>query len=149
MTNHEDDEIQQPAKTSSEQPVKTPSEQEGAPASKPIATISAQTFSGPLPPPHILAGYEEIQTGLADRIVTMAESQSIHRRSMEKKQLNAQILEIVLGQIFGFTIGAITIGGGVAASIYGSAMFGASITTVGVVALVSVFIYGRKSEKSS
>ena len=48
-------------------------------------------FSGPIPPPEILAKYETIQTGLVNRIVTMAESETIHRQTIEKKGLSFDI----------------------------------------------------------
>ena len=35
--------------------------------------IVSQKFSGPLPPPELLEGYERILTGAADRILRMAE----------------------------------------------------------------------------
>lgn len=42
------------------------------------------SYSGPLPPPHVLRDYEDVLPGLADRIVTMAEKQLDHRMRLEK-----------------------------------------------------------------
>ena len=51
------------------------------------AKTSAATFSGPLPPPALLQGYENIKPGFAERIVQMAEGEANHRREQEKKPL--------------------------------------------------------------
>lgn len=50
-----------------------------------------ETFSGPLPPPQILAGYESVIPGAADRILSMAEEQGRHRRKLEEKLQDAEI----------------------------------------------------------
>ncbi len=42
-------------------------------------------FSGPLPSPQTLEGYENSVPGSAERILKMAESQVYHRQDMEKK----------------------------------------------------------------
>lgn len=47
--------------------------------------------SGPIPPPEIVAGYEQILPGSADRLFSMAESQAEHRQTLEKVGLNAAI----------------------------------------------------------
>lgn len=42
------------------------------------------SFSGPLPPPGVLEGYERVLPGSAERIFTMAEKQLEHRLHLEK-----------------------------------------------------------------
>lgn len=39
-----------------------------------------EAFSGPLPPPEVLRGYNDVLPGAAERIFTMAEAQAEHRR---------------------------------------------------------------------
>lgn len=53
--------------------------------------VSAYSFSGPLPPPAMLAAYDKVQSGLGERIVRMAETEGNHRRQQEEKQLAATI----------------------------------------------------------
>jgi|GEM_PF-5058194 len=55
-----------------------------------VKAVSEQ-FSGPLPPPHILGEYDKVQTGLAARIVEMAEKEQIHRHQIEFQALSASI----------------------------------------------------------
>lgn len=47
--------------------------------------IEEFAFRGPIPPPNILSGYEKLLPGAADRILSMAENQTRHRHSIEKK----------------------------------------------------------------
>lgn len=44
-----------------------------------VVTSVMSEFSGPLPPPSIMKGYEDIVPGSADRILSMAENQAKHR----------------------------------------------------------------------
>jgi uncharacterized membrane protein len=60
-----------------------------------------------------LQGYENIEPGLAGRIVKMAEEQAKHRQSMEKKALAASIGHDKIGMYAGvaLTLVAMLIGG--------------------------------------
>lgn len=49
-----------------------------------IQISESSSFSGPLPPPDLLAEYEQVLPGLADRIVRMAEDEGAHRRFIQK-----------------------------------------------------------------
>ena len=57
---------------------------------KRVLTITQQQFSGPIPPPALLAEYEKIVPGSALRIFNRAETQSDHRIAMEAKVIPAQ-----------------------------------------------------------
>ena len=72
---------------------------------KKIAQVIAQEFSGPIPPPNIIAGYEDVSPGSADRIIRMAEQQSVHRQQMELIQIKAESRDSLLGVIFAFMLG--------------------------------------------
>ena len=43
----------------------------------------SQKFSGPLPPPEMLAQYEDVVPGAAERIIVITEEQHRHRMSVE------------------------------------------------------------------
>ena len=47
--------------------------------------VAQAAFSGPLPPPSMLAEYDKIVPGGAGRLVTMAETQMAHRHRLEKE----------------------------------------------------------------
>lgn len=59
-----------------------------------------QQFSGPIPPPQVLSGYDQIQAGFAERIVSMAEKEQTHRHGLELQALNSSISIQKRGQFF-------------------------------------------------
>lgn len=61
-------------------------------------------FTGPLPPPQILAQYEQITPGFADRIMRLTEDQQAHRIKMESCVIPETINVNKRGQIFAFII---------------------------------------------
>lgn len=72
---------------------------------KVVANVIAQEFSGPIPPPTIIAGYENVVPGAADRIIKMAEQQSSHRQAIELMETKAEMRDSLLGVIFAFGLG--------------------------------------------
>lgn len=72
---------------------------------KVLARVIEQQFSGPIPPPNIIAGYENVVPGAADRIIKMAELQSAHRQRMELLEIQSEARDSLLGVIFAFMLG--------------------------------------------
>lgn len=77
--------------------------------------IHSIEYSGVLPPPAMLAQYDQIEKGFADRIITMAEKQQAHRFELEKEGLESMFkrdrriqwiawLLIALFIVWGFTL---------------------------------------------
>lgn len=106
-----------------------------------------QRFSGPIPHPDILAHYNNIVPGAAERIIQMAESEKEHRHHIEKSALQADISEARLGQIFAFLIGITAIIAGAYTAVAGEPLAGGFIGGGGVIGLVSVFIWGRAKKE--
>ncbi|SDK71853.1 Uncharacterized membrane protein [Catalinimonas alkaloidigena] len=80
--------------------------------------VQQKFFSGPLPSPETLAEYEAAFPGSGERIIRMAEakiemaqSQSEHRRDLEKTVVKRSLNQSSTGQWMAFTIGIITIVG--------------------------------------
>ena len=122
--------------------------QEPQPSDPPNATqmrasLQQVSFSGPLPPPEILRGYETLIAGAAERILVIAEEDAKHQRAIEMAALQAARAESRMGQIFGLIIGVAALGTTVAALMLGSPTVAALIGGGTVVGLVSVFILGR------
>lgn len=69
-----------------------------------IAEVISE-FSGPIPPPNIIAGYEEVVPGAADRIIQMAEKQAAHRQSIEQMVAKVEARDSLLGILFAFVLG--------------------------------------------
>ena len=109
---------------------------------KKLLLAVSQEFAGPIPPPSMMKQYEETLPGSADRILKMAENQSEHRQSLEKKKLSFSNREVHIGQVLGFFIGVIAIVTGGYTALSGAQIPGGFIGTAGVVGLVAVFVIG-------
>lgn len=106
-------------------------------------------YSGPLPSADEMAKYDTISPTIVDRIITLAESEAIHRRSMEKKVVTYQGREILAGQLFGLIVSltGFTLSGYI---VYlGHPKSGVAIATGVIAGLVGVFIKGRSQEKDT
>lgn len=103
-------------------------------------------FSGPLPPPDVLRGYEDACPGAAERILAMAEKQADHRRAMETRNQTQGGRREWLGMILGFLVAMSAIGGGVYLIRHGSQAEGLTSIIVALGGLVGVFIYARNAK---
>lgn len=124
-------------------------------ASQQVTHIQESFFSGPLPSPQVLAGYESVCPGFAERVVTMAETEGAHRRTLEEQELQSDIIDRAqqrnayrIGQILAFFIGVIALLVGGYTATHGGQIAGTFIGTSGVVGLVSAFLYTRVGFKS-
>jgi uncharacterized membrane protein len=112
-----------------------------------VATAAMEVVvqhSGPLPPPQMLAGYDQVLPGLADRIVAMAENQLQHHQDMDRKALDGEISDRKLGLISStvITITALVISAWVAVS--GYPILGGALAGVTLLGIVSALIGGRE-----
>ncbi|MFA4890031.1 MAG: DUF2335 domain-containing protein [Candidatus Paceibacterota bacterium] len=105
------------------------------------------TFSGPLPPPYVLKGYDDIVPGAAKIIIDMAENQSAHRQELEKKVINSDISNSKLGLFFGFAIGLVGIISGTFLVYSGHTPTGFVISFGTIASLVGVFVYGSRGRR--
>ena len=110
-------------------------------------------FSGPLPPPQVLQGYESACPGSAHRIIELAEAQSAHRRRMEEKEVDAQIdgmrsqfFEARRGQVFAFCVSVVFLLCGTVVVIWGHSWAGSLFGLMGVSGIVGSFIKGRAAK---
>ncbi len=104
-------------------------------------------WSGPLPPPAVLAHYEHILPGAADRIIAMAEKQLDHRQRLEHGAITANIDAQKRGVWLGFLIALIVVGGGIWIILSGHSTAGLVAIVSALTALVGAFVYGRKRQK--
>jgi uncharacterized membrane protein len=99
-------------------------------------------YSGPLPHPEILGGYEKVLPGSADRIFKMAEKQLDHRISNENKLVNAENQIRLFGLITGFLIAIFGLGGAVYLGYNGKTLESGIMSGGTLVGLVTVFVKG-------
>lgn len=69
----------------------------------------AAVFTGPIPPPEALEKYNTVLPGAADRILTMAEQNSEHGRSLDKEVVALSHKYARTGQLLGFGIGIVAL----------------------------------------
>lgn len=104
-----------------------------------------QHFSGPIPPPHILAKYDEISGGgFANRIVTMAESEQGHRHDIEKTMVRSAISSESRGQNFAFLLCLAIIAVSFVMIFVGKEVIGSIFAGSTMIGLAYVFITGKK-----
>jgi uncharacterized membrane protein len=124
-----------------------PARQQGE--TQPHVTVVGQHFhhEGPLPHPQILASYEQVLPGAAERIFQMAEREQRNRHDTADKTMRRETrremyvsLLYALGQVCGFLLGMSGIWAGTWLSYQGKNLvgFGTFIGSLG--ALVGVFI---------
>jgi uncharacterized membrane protein len=92
--------------------------------------------------------FNEIIPDAANRILTMAESQTYHRHKLEKMAAWHQIGRSWGGLICGFVIACGTIGAGTYLVYLGHGWYGALIATASLASLVSVFVIGGARQQS-
>ncbi|MDN4164742.1 DUF2335 domain-containing protein [Cytophagales bacterium LB-30] len=109
---------------------------------------SASSFSGPIPPPELLKGYNEVVKDGAERILQMAEKQSNHRIQLENHAVREELKQSRLGQIFGFTLGLIGMLLASALAFYGHETIAGIFGTTTIIGLVTVFVIGKKSQQN-
>ena len=112
-----------------------------------LRALRAEFFSGPLPPPHILAKYDEIIPNGAERILGMAERQEEHRHTMERAIVEAEIWQSRLGLILGFVV-VMTMGiGGMILIWHGDNVNGLAIVLTALGGLLGSFLYSVKKKE--
>ncbi len=100
----------------------------------------AEMYSGPLPPPRMLAQYQEIIPDAANRIIIMAETQQKHRHEMESALLFGDITRSDRGLLFGFILFAMLGGGSILLLSLGKDMQGYALLGTTVVGGIVNFI---------
>lgn len=119
---------------------------------KAVAKVMQSEFSGPIPPPNMIKGYEAILPGAADRIITMAEKQSSHRQEMERKIISTESRDSLLGIFFAFMLGI----GCIAASIVivvlvpenAGAISSSALGIAGMGTIIGTFIKSTRSNSN-
>lgn len=108
-----------------------------------LTIIRQESFAGPIPPPQVLKGYEDILPGSADRILTMAENQQQHRLKIEDKAITSQAENSKRGQIFAFIVFILCTFIGLAFAYFDMKTFAGVFLTGTMLALVALFIGGK------
>lgn len=111
-----------------------------------VAAVKKVSFSGPVPPPELLARYESISPGMADRLVKMAESQMNHRIETEKCVVKGSLKQETLGKIIGGVLAVVCVGATVVLGLNGHDSLAKLIGTTTVISIVSIYVIGQIPE---
>lgn len=112
-----------------------------------VSAVSEETFSGPIPPPSMLGAYDNVHAGLANRIVSMAESQQLHRQSLEKQSVEAAIKTESRGQHYALALSVLIIIGSLFLIASGKEISGTVLAGATLTGLAYIFITGRKTNE--
>lgn len=105
------------------------------------------SFSGPLPPPSILAQYNDAVPDGAERIMVMAELQNKHRMSLETRVIDADIRRANWGLAAGFVVAIVGLVVAYLMVDRGHTVAGMTVGSLDLVSLVGAFIYGTVSRR--
>lgn len=121
------------------------------PDSKPVEfpqeeglAILHETYVGTLPHPEHLQRFEDTLPGAADRIISMTEAQSAHRREMETLALKSRLKFESRGQWLAASITLAIVIGGFWVISKGHSLEGVAPMISAMVVLAGVFIFGRR-----
>lgn len=103
------------------------------------------SYSGPLPPPAHLEQYDKVLPGAAERIMTMAEQQSLHRRELESKVIDSGRKNSGRGLNYGLIIGLSGFAVVAYCAYLGQEILAGSVAFLDLASLVGVFVYGSKT----
>jgi uncharacterized membrane protein len=107
------------------------------------ARFQGEFFSGPLPPPNLLARYNDVVANGAERILAMAERQSKHRELLEAQVVAGNLKSQDRGTLYAFIIALITILGGIFLIYMGKDASGLATIISSLVGLISIFVYSK------
>lgn len=105
------------------------------------------SFTGPLPPPSMLAHYNDIIPNGAERIMAMAERQQAHRHDLEQHVIKSNSSNQRLGVVLGFIIALFVAGGGFWLVYLGREAAGIASVITSIAGPASVFVWGRLQQK--
>lgn len=101
-------------------------------------------FAGPLPPPSLFKGYNEVLPGSAERIIAMTEKEQEHRHNWESAQLKGEISYNRLGLWLGAGALFAVILGIVICAYLGQPISAGALGAIGVAGIATALIKGRR-----
>ena len=110
---------------------------------KGVLQLLAASYRGPLPPASELLRYDEVLPGLAERIISSWESETLHRRSLEQQDASVATKLLLRGQLLAASLATLFFGGSVYLMSTGRGVAGMAVVIAEIVALVAVFVIGR------
>jgi uncharacterized membrane protein len=108
--------------------------------------VQTEFFYGPVPPPSLLARYNDVVPDGAERILAMAERQSKHRELLESQVVTGNVESQRRGSMYAFIIAMVAILGGIFLIYAGKDASGLGVVLTSLVGLISVFVYSQHKQ---
>ena len=105
------------------------------------------SFSGPVPPPAVLAEFERTLPGAANRILSLAEAQARHRQSIEFRLVSARARAVTRGQWLAFLVVVAGMSCGTWLSASGHELYGLASVLAPLTAAAALFVYNRRRQE--
>jgi uncharacterized membrane protein len=111
-----------------------------------ITQVTAERYSGPVPHPEMLARYETIVPGSAERLISMAERSMAHQISMESTMLTKANAQTDRGQHYGLAVALTGLIGAFTLVLCGHDAAGGVLGGTTLLGMVGVFVTGKVME---
>jgi uncharacterized membrane protein len=121
--------------------------QRGAVESPAALIVHRELMMGPLPPPDVLAKYNDIIPDGADRLLKLVEHQQEHRIRIEELVIASQQRQSQAGQILAFVIAIVGLAACCYMATHGAVTVAGILATTLIASLVYAFINGRQTQK--
>jgi len=108
--------------------------------------LGKSTAQGPLPPPSLYAGYEEVIPGSAERILKLTEREQSHRQELEMKTSDIQKANVRRGHWMGFALGFCGIVAAVVCAIYDRPIIAGLSAISVIVGVATAFFRDRNAD---
>ncbi len=112
-----------------------------------INAVAVTSYSGPLPPPEVLARFDAIYPGSARLIIDDFLNESAQRREAERKALPSVLFRQTLGAVTASLLGLLGLGGGIWLSHEGRSLGGLSSVLGTLGTLLAIFLYQNKKSE--
>lgn len=108
--------------------------------------MTSVSYQGPIPPPAMLRGYNDINPGIADRIIVMAEREQAFRHEWENKALANDQKYAMTGLVAGWTTALGLAAGATFAGVYEATAVGVALAAASATGMVWKLVQGRSEE---
>ena len=116
-----------------------------------ISHVKTSAFSGPLPHPEIMEGYNRIVPNAAERIITVFEAEVKHRHDCERNQVSDERQDrirghrqVLLGQIMSFILAVAFIASGTFLIFHNKQVSGTIVSTTAMLGIIASFLNSHK-----
>jgi uncharacterized membrane protein len=131
-------------------PARRPTPPRNPPPQQPngqVARVESQSWAGPLPPPAILEGFNQVTENGAERIFQQWELETAHRRKMEERDFRWSVAEGFFGKTLAFIFVVLALGLAAYAVFMGANWLAAFLAAGTIASVVAAFIATNRPQR--